>query len=183
MCLLGLQPLLDAAGRDAGGLVRDRRVQRIELVLHEELPVRVLHDAVADRHHLDLADRRAVAHVVEGDARFAEKLRQRRAFVAQAGEDEAAIAVDARRALHAAVGVVARHARALVALRPAESRARCRRGGSSRRGTSRRRRCRCCPSGCPPAARRGAGSGCRAPARCRRAWRTMIIGWRPIVTA
>ena len=47
--------------------------------------------------------------------RFAEEFRQARAVGGQAGEDEAAVAVDARRALHAAVGVVARHARAFVA--------------------------------------------------------------------
>ena len=92
--------------RDAGRLVRDRRMQRVELVLHEELPVRLLDHAVADRHDLDLADRRAVAHVVEGDLRVAEELQQRRAVGDQAREHEAAVAVDARRALHAAVGVV-----------------------------------------------------------------------------
>ena len=41
---------------------------------------------------------------------------ERRAVGGEAREDEAAVAVDARGALHAAVGVVARHARALVAL-------------------------------------------------------------------
>jgi hypothetical protein len=75
--LLGLDALLDPARRDAGRLVGDRRMQRIELVLHEELPVRVLHHAVADRHHLDLAERRAVAHVVERDLRLAEELGER----------------------------------------------------------------------------------------------------------
>ena len=37
----------------------------------------MLHDAVADRHHLDLAHRRAVAHVVEGDARLAQEVEKR----------------------------------------------------------------------------------------------------------
>ncbi len=113
---LGLEALLDPAGRDAGRLVRHRRMERVELVLHEELPVRVLHDAVADRHDLDLAERRAVAHVVEGDLGLAEELGERRSFVDEAREDEAAVAVDAGGALHAAVGVVAGHPRALVAL-------------------------------------------------------------------
>ena len=62
---------------------------------------------MADRHDLDLADRRAVAHVVEGDLGLAEELQQRRAVGGEAGEDEAAVAVDARRALDVAVGVVA----------------------------------------------------------------------------
>ena len=114
--LFGLDALLHPAGRDAGRLVRDRRVQRIELVLHEELPVRVLDHAVADRHDLDLAERRAVAHVVEGDLRFAEEFDERRAFGGEAREHEAAVGIDACRALHAAVGVVARHPRAFVAL-------------------------------------------------------------------
>ena len=113
---LGLQPPLDPAGRDAGGLVRDRRMERIELVLHEELPVRVLHHAVADRHHLDFADGRAVAHVVEGNAGLAQKLRQRRTFAGQTGEDEAAVTVHPRRRLDAAVRVVAGHPGSLVPL-------------------------------------------------------------------
>ena len=114
--LLFLQPALDTSGGDAGALVRDRRVQRVELVLHEELPVRLLDHAVAHRHDLDLAHRRAVAHVVERDLGLAEELQQRRAVGRQAGEHEAAIAVDPRRALQVAVGVALVHARALVAL-------------------------------------------------------------------
>jgi hypothetical protein len=91
-------------------------VQRVELVLHEELPVRLLDHAVADGHDLHLADRRAVAHVVEGHLGVAEEFEQRRTFARQAREDEAAVAVDARHALHPAVRVVACHVRAFVAL-------------------------------------------------------------------
>ena len=68
-------------------------------------------------HHLDLADRRAVAHVVEGDLGVAEELQQRRPVGGEAGEDEAAVAVDPRRALDVAVGVRLVHRRALVAAR------------------------------------------------------------------
>ena len=71
---------------------------------------------MADRHDLDLAERRAVAHVVEGDPRLAEELVERRPLVDQAREHEAAVAADAGGALHAAVGVVLGHARAFVAL-------------------------------------------------------------------
>jgi hypothetical protein len=91
-------------------------MQRVELVLHEELPVRVLDHAVADRDHLHLADRRAVAHVVECDLRVAEELGERRALGRQAREHEAPVAVDPCRGLHAAVGVVGREPRAVVAL-------------------------------------------------------------------
>ena len=112
----GLDLFFDPRRRHPGGLVRDRRVQRIELVFHEEFPVRVLDHAVAHRHHLDLAFRRAVAHVVEGDPGFTEKLGQRWAGRRQAGEHEAAVAVHPRRGLHREFRVVAGHARALVTL-------------------------------------------------------------------
>ena len=64
---LAVDLLLDLAGRPAGRFVRHRRMQRVELVLEENLPVRLLDHAKAGRHDLDLALRRAVAHVVEGD--------------------------------------------------------------------------------------------------------------------
>ena len=50
--------------------------------------------------------------------------------------------------LHAAIRVVARHARAVVALHQRDGSRSCRRGGSSRRGTSRRSCCRCCRGYC-----------------------------------
>ena len=59
--------------------MRDRRVQRIQLVLHEELPVRMLHHPVTHRHDLDLAFGRPVAHVVEGDSSVAQEFFQTRA--------------------------------------------------------------------------------------------------------
>jgi hypothetical protein len=51
-------------------------MQRVELVLEEDLPVRVLDDAEAVRHHLDLALGRAVAHVVESHYGFAQEVFQ-----------------------------------------------------------------------------------------------------------
>ena len=71
---------------------------------------------MADRHDLHFAHRRAVAHVVESDLRFTQEFGQRRPAGGEAGEDETAITVHARRVLHAAIRVVARHAGALVAL-------------------------------------------------------------------
>jgi len=112
--LLVYQSLLDSGRRDSGGLMRDRGVQRVELVLHKELPVGVLDNAVTNRHDLDLAHRRAIAHIVEGYARFAEKLSQRRPFVNQAREDKAAIAVDAGGTFYVAVGIARRHACVLI---------------------------------------------------------------------
>ena len=58
----------------AGRLMHHRRVKRVDLVLHEELPVGVLDDAVTVRHHLDLALRRPVAHVVERHDGFTQKV-------------------------------------------------------------------------------------------------------------
>ena len=55
IALFFLDLLFHTARRYACGLVRHRRVQGVELVFHEELPVRLLHHPVAHRHHLDLA--------------------------------------------------------------------------------------------------------------------------------
>ena len=111
-----LDRLLDLAGRAAGRFVRHRRVQRVELVLQEDLPVRLLDHAEAGRHHLDLALRRAVAHVVEGDLGRPEPLDERRPVGRQARKHEAAVGIDARCRLHVAVGVARREARPLIAL-------------------------------------------------------------------
>ncbi len=75
----------------------------------------MLDDAEAVRHDLDLACGSAVAHVVERDARGAEELGERRTVFREAREHEAAIALDARRFLHAAVGIVGAEAGAGVA--------------------------------------------------------------------
>src|SRR5437879_6876469 len=96
-------------------LMRDRGVQGVELVLEEDLPVRVLDHAEAVRNDLDLAFGRAVADVVESDLRAPEKLDQPRAFGGEAREHEAAVVLHPRRALHVAVGIVAGPARAGVA--------------------------------------------------------------------
>ena len=53
--LVFLETLLHAAGRNPSGLVRDRWVQGVKLVLHEELPVRMLHHPVANRYGFHLA--------------------------------------------------------------------------------------------------------------------------------
>jgi hypothetical protein len=88
----------------------------VELVLEEQLPVRLLDHAVAVRHHLDLAFGGAVAHVVEADPGGTEPLDERRAVLRQAGEKESAVRRDARRARHAVRRVGLRQPRALVAL-------------------------------------------------------------------
>ena len=90
-------------------------MQRVELVLQEYFPVGVLDDPKAVRHDLDLALRGAVAHVVERDFGCAEEFGERGPVLRQAGEDEAAVILDARRALHAAIGIVLAEARAGVA--------------------------------------------------------------------
>ena len=61
-------------GRAPGGLVGDRWMQGVELVLEEDLPVRLLDDAEAVGHDLDLALRRAIAHVVERHDGFTQKV-------------------------------------------------------------------------------------------------------------
>src|SRR5260370_2793123 len=111
-----LDRLVDLAGRGAGRFVVPRGVQRVELVLQEDLPVRLLDHAEAGRHHLDLALRRAVAHVVEGDPGRPEPLAERRPVGRQAGKHEAAVGFYSRGSLDVAVFVARREARALIAL-------------------------------------------------------------------
>ena len=93
-----------------------RWVQRVELVLEENLPVRLLDHSEAGRHDLDLALRGPIAHVVEGDLGRPEPLDQRRPVVCQARKHEAAVGIDARCRLHVAAGVARREARPLIAL-------------------------------------------------------------------
>src|ERR1700692_1897449 len=97
--------------------MRDRRMQSIELVFHEEFPVRMLNDAVAHGNDLDLAQRRAIAHVVESDLRAAEKLEERRSLCGKTREHESPVAIDARSSLHRAVRIVRGHAGSVVAAR------------------------------------------------------------------
>ncbi len=106
---------LHVASGAAGRLVRHRGMQGVELVLQEDLPVRVLNHAEAVGHHFHLALRRAVAHVVEGNPRFTQELLQRRPVLGQAREHEAAVPLHAGRRLDVAVRVVAAPARAGVA--------------------------------------------------------------------
>ena len=68
-------------------------------------------------HDLDLAFRRAVAHIVERDARIAQEFREGRPVAREAREHETAVRSDPRGALHGAVGVRRLHARAFVSLR------------------------------------------------------------------
>src|ERR1700722_3604201 len=97
--------------------MRDRRVQRVQLVLHEEFPVRMLNDAVTHRDDLDFALRRAVAHVIEGDARIAQKFRERRTLACETCEYEAAVTLDPGGALHRAIRVRRVHPRPFIPLR------------------------------------------------------------------
>src|SRR5216684_1451231 len=99
----------------AGGLMHHGGMQRVELVLEEDLPVGVLDDTETVGHDLHLALGGAVAHVVEGDTRGAEELGERRAILGEAREHEAAVALDARCLLHAAIGIVRAEAGAGVA--------------------------------------------------------------------
>src|SRR5450631_784569 len=97
--------------------MRDRRVQGIQLVLHEEFPVRMLNDAMTDRHDLDLPFRRPVAHVVEGNARIAEKFRESGTVARKTRKHEAAVDFDPGRALHGAIGIRRVHSRPFISLR------------------------------------------------------------------
>ena len=105
---------LDVARRTAGRLMGDRRVQRVELILEEDLPVRALDDSEAVRHQLDFAFRGAIAHVVEGNLGRPEKLEQRRTLGREAREHEPPVGLHAGGSLHVAVRVVAREPRAFV---------------------------------------------------------------------
>ncbi len=116
MAVLALDLALHLGRGAAGRLMRHRGMQRVELVLEKDLPVRMLDHAEAGRHDLDLALGRAVAHVVERDARVAQEFVERRSIRGKAREDEAAVGIDPRGMLHVGVGIVRAEPRSLIAL-------------------------------------------------------------------
>src|SRR5258706_5476578 len=91
-------------------------MHRVVEVLQEDLPIGAKEDAKAAADDLELAGRRAIDHVVDRGTRGAEIACEVRSLRGQAGEDEAAIVLDARHRHHREARVAGYEAGALIAV-------------------------------------------------------------------
>ena len=79
--------------------MNDHRMHRVVEVLEEDLPVGAEENPEAAADDLELAGRRAIDHVVDRRARIAEIGGEIRPVRGEAGEDEAAVILDARQCI------------------------------------------------------------------------------------
>src|SRR5260221_8847160 len=98
------------------GFMYDHWMHRVVEVLQEDLPVGAKEHAEAAADDLELAGRRAIDHVVDRGARGPEIAREVGALRGEAGEDEAAIVLDARHRHHREARVAGCEAGALIAV-------------------------------------------------------------------